>query len=359
MHRARRSITALAAAVGLILGAAACEPPPPDVVLVANSVNSFVDADPGDGVCDTGRWSSPAECTMLAAIQEGNALSAANGMRRVTIEAPGHPQLDYPVVGQAIVPVTGNIRIVETGQWFIQVVVETFHVAAGATLDIDVDLVDNYGCDGSWCPPRGETKFDVDGTLIVRDSTIHMGGFHMIRVNPGGTAVLDRVSIWGNLYWGPGMVGDGSQAIYNAGTVVLHRTGVSVGGVLGAVTTVGDGRTVMKDSSISAPARQAIPGRVEGDQWGPLPAGWGDACGGTIPESLGGNRAFDETCQPHRSGRRQRTGRPLTDRASRRSAGSGGERRPRASRRSATSQVRRDSARTMRCRRPQVAASPR
>ena len=47
----------------------------------------------------------------------------------------------------------------------------------------------------------------------------------------------------------------------------------------------------MRSSSISAPARIGI-----GSNWGPWPAGAGDACGGTLPESLGGNQAFDETC---------------------------------------------------------------
>ena len=54
---------------------------------------------------------------------------------------------------------------------------------------------------------------------------------------------------------GSGMEADGSQAILDAGTAVLVRSSVSVAGVLGAVTTVGAAQTIMKDSSISSPAR--------------------------------------------------------------------------------------------------------
>ena len=48
----------------------------------------------------------------------------------------------------------------------------------------------------------------------------------------------------------------------------------------------------MSGSSIWAPRRFRV-----SDAYPEWPEGAGDACGGTVPESLGGNRAFDDTCE--------------------------------------------------------------
>jgi hypothetical protein len=273
------------AAVTLSVTATACDPPPPPVIVIRADAGTGADAVPGDGVCAT----ATGGCGLNAAIDEANALTPLGAEGPVAvIEVPGLPQAWYPITRLPTV-ITGNIRIVDDDQWFTQVTAGTFHVAAGARLEMEVDLVNRaQGC-GVPCPPLGETKFDVDGTLVLRNTSMFDGGFHYVRVNPGGVAVLDRVSMTGSV-WMDAAGNDGSQAILNRGTLLLHSTGVRVGGVLGSVTTLDEGVTYMSRSTITAPERPALGGYPA---W---PAGAGDACGGTPPISLGGNRAFDETC---------------------------------------------------------------
>lgn len=288
--RMRRGGVALVAALVVMVGAA-CDRPPPPVVLVASSTEFSADTDPGDGVCASTTLYPPGGCTLLAAIQEGNALSAASGGAQVVIELPGNPNYGYSLAPAPVVEVTGNLKLVDTSPYFLEIEVRTFHVAAGATLEVDVDLIDRYNCQGGFCPPVGETKIDVDGTFILRGTRINEGGWHIVRINPGGRAYVQDSTIWGTLIAGPDG-SDGSQAFWNEGTLVLDRTGIAVAGVLGSVTTVGEGRTIMKGSTISSPRRASF-----GAAYPEWPAGSGDACGGTIlPESLGGNTVFDETC---------------------------------------------------------------
>jgi hypothetical protein len=288
----RRGGVALLAALVVVVVGAACDPPPAPVVLVANSTEFSSDTDPGDGVCASTTLYPPGGCTLLAAIQEGNALSAASGGGQVVIELPGNPNYGYNLASTPVVEVTGNLKLVDTSPYFLEIEVITFHVAAGATLEVDVDLIDRYNCQGGFCPPVGETRVDVDGTFILRNTRINEGGWHIVRVNPGGVAYLEGAWITGTLISGP-TGGDGSQAFWNAGTLVLHETDIVVSGVLGSVTTVAEGRTVLSGTSIVSPARSSF--GVAHPAW---PVGGGDACGGTrLPESLGGNYAFDATCQ--------------------------------------------------------------
>ena len=80
--------------------------------------------------------------------------------------------------------ITGNLRIAATTVNFTEIEVDTFHVAAGATLEVDVDLIDRYNCQGGFCPPLGETKIDVDGAFILRNTRINEGGYHIVRREP-------------------------------------------------------------------------------------------------------------------------------------------------------------------------------
>lgn len=292
MSGLRRRMAATLGAVGLVLAGTACDPPPPDLVVTVNAGSEGHDAAPGDGVCE--QTAGVGDCSIRAGIEEANGLAALGDPRTVVIGVPGTPQLGYPFYLPSIltpVEVTGNVRIVNNGAntFGLTLEVVTFHVAEGASLEL-VDLyVTSPGCD-SFCPPRGEARFVVDGELILRGVRSFQGGTHVLKVNPTGVAHVVQSSIYGELFWGPDGE-DGTQAVLNAGVTILDRSGVGIAGVEGSVTTVGEGVTVMRDSSIGAPPRRGL-----GPDFPALPAGWGDACGGTLPVSLGGNSAFDETC---------------------------------------------------------------
>jgi hypothetical protein len=213
----------------------------------------------------------------------------------VRVELAWHPQYAHSLLGPVDDPtieVTGEIQVVEAQpDRFSSIETTRIHVAAGASLDIQVDLINHYGCETFRCPPRGDTKLAVDGTLVLRSTRLHMGGIHIITVNPGGVAYLGTSQVTGTLYWGRDGE-DGSQAIWNEGTVVLDDSSISVGGAVGAVATFEAGRTIMAGSTIYLPPRDSL----NPVTWPPYPVGGPKACAGTPPESLGGNRA-GASCQ--------------------------------------------------------------
>ena len=74
----KRAITTLAVAVLALGWTTACEPPPPPASFTVNVTPSATgdDANPGDGICETAPGNG--ECTLDAAVQEGNALGRAD-----------------------------------------------------------------------------------------------------------------------------------------------------------------------------------------------------------------------------------------------------------------------------------------
>ena len=74
----RRTITTLAVAALALGWTTACEPPPPPASFTVNVAPGVTggDANPGDGVCETAPGNG--QCTLDAAVQEGNALGRAD-----------------------------------------------------------------------------------------------------------------------------------------------------------------------------------------------------------------------------------------------------------------------------------------
>ncbi len=256
------------------------------------------------------------DCSIRAGIEEANGLAALGDPRTVVIGVPGTPSLDYPFhVPTTLTPVevTGNVRIIDNDANVFPVLlgVTTFHVAEGATLELVGLVVTNPGCD-SFCVPRGEAHFVVDGTLVLRQVRSFQGGTHVLKVNPTGVAHLEQSRLHGELFWGPDGE-DGTQAILNAGITILDRTSVDLAGVEGSVTTVGDGRhghvavehrgagAALARSRLARPAR-GVGRRVRRDAAG----------------VAGRQHRLRRDLRPDRPRRRQRSGRPLTDPALRR-----------------------------------------
>lgn len=101
-HVTRRPLVGGATLVIGLLGLVACEPPPPPAELVVTSTAIGADALPGDGVCEA--TAGAGDCTLQAAVDEGNALGHA---------AIGLPAGSYP--GSPSLSVTGALSIRKVG----------------------------------------------------------------------------------------------------------------------------------------------------------------------------------------------------------------------------------------------------
>lgn len=284
--RARRSVGAVFAAVALVAGAAGCDPPPPDTHLTLTSLDFGGDVAPGDGVCEA--TAGLGDCTLRAAVDEANALHAAGVAGWVVVEAPASPPayvippFDPPLV------VTGRLRIEGDGAWLTEIELTTTTVAAGARLQIHDAAIDLPGCDGGFCTPRNVPHLVVEGTFAGVGVVVNEGTFQVIDVAATGALVLVDSSVHGTSYGGLEPPDGADQGIRNAGIALLDRVTIDVAGTDGSLTTLGAGRSILRDTTIH--------GRVR-PPFGPFPElDPGPSCAGTVPESLGGNTTWDASC---------------------------------------------------------------
>ena len=284
--RARRSAAAVIAALTMVVGAAACDPPPPDTTFTLTSLEFGGDVEPGDGVCEA--TAGQGDCTLRAAVDEANALTAAGVPGWVVVDAPESgpayviPPFDPPLV------VTGRLRIVGAGAWLTEIELTTTTVAEGASLDVRGAAIDLPGCDGGFCTPRDVPHLQVDGTFHGSDVVVNEGTFQVIDVAATGRLVLVDSSVWGSSYAGVEPPDGADQGIRSEGIVVLDRVTIDVAGTDGSLTTLGDGVSVLRDTTIEGRVRPAF---------GPFPElPPGPSCAGTPPVSLGGNTTWDASC---------------------------------------------------------------
>ena len=125
----RRTLTTLAAVALALAGTTACEPPPPPTSLTVNVAPGVTgdDANPGDGICETAPGNG--ECTLDAAVQEGNTLGRAD------IHVP--PATAYDAMYRlSETTITGSLNLFSswTPSRTVQVVAPQLHVAAGGHL---------------------------------------------------------------------------------------------------------------------------------------------------------------------------------------------------------------------------------
>ncbi len=182
-------VIALAASAVLV----ACEPSLPPVALTVNTIAAGPDAVPGDGVCEV--TVGAGDCTLQAAIDEGNALGGA----AISLPAGSYP--DSPSLS-----VTGALSIHRVGTGNARVS-QWFTVEEGATLELDG--ISSYEVPGA--------RFLVKGTLVGRHlSLTGLESSGQVVVASTGTAVLEN-SLLVHVF--------GSRAtIQNQGTVVLRNT---------------------------------------------------------------------------------------------------------------------------------------
>lgn len=228
-----------------ILGVTACQPPPPVPVLAVNTTVVGPDAAPGNGRCEMN--TGQGDCSLQAAVEEGNALGKAD----ITVPAGHHDNNTLTI--------TGNLSINRGAPGVIYLADSTVHVVAGATLAIDGA---SYG--------RGlgeiaDLTFTIDGVLAAnRIQPFSISG-PALRVGPGGTAnVSDSGATALNFQAWLGV------AIENEGTLNLFQSTVHQLYSGAAVVTSGGGATSLTATLVVSE---------------------GEGCAGTLPTSSGYNYA--------------------------------------------------------------------
>ena len=229
------------AVVGLV-GLVACEPPPPPAELMVTTTAIGADAVPGDGVCEA--TAGAGDCTLQAAIGEGNALGRAS---------IGVPAGSYP--GSPSLSVTGALSIHKVGSGNV-LVNHWITVEEGATLELDG--ISSYNVPGA--------RFLVKGALVGRHlSLTGLESSGQVVVASTGTAVLENsllVHVFGS-----------TATIQNQGTVVLRNTALRSWSSLGVTTAaLANSGHVVAASSIM------------------------QTCSGADPESQGHNSDDDGSC---------------------------------------------------------------
>jgi hypothetical protein len=237
-----RSVGVAALMLAGLVGATACDPWVPPAQLAVTTGVDGPDLDPGDGVCEV--TLGVGDCSLRAAIDEGNALGAAD----IALPAGSHP---VPF-GASI---TGSLSITEVGTG-TATIDGWFTIEEGAQLA--VDGIGSYGIPGA--------RFLVKGTFIGQHLTLAgLESSGQVVVAPTGLAVLDNtilVHVFGS-----------TASLQNQGTVIMRNTAlrswINVGVNTPAVSN--SGRVIAASSVLQS-------------------------CTGTLPESRGSNTDDDGSC---------------------------------------------------------------
>ena len=238
-----RSLGLVTIALVVLAGATACEWVAPVQLTVSTEVDG-ADVAPGDGVCE--KTAGVGDCSLRAAIQEGNALGAAD------IVLPGG--WDYRL--SPGISVTGWLSITEAVGTGVATIDAWITIEEGAQL-----VADGFGAYGI-----GGTRFIVKGRFVGRHLTIAgLESLGQVVVAPTGLAVLDNtilVHVFGN-----------TATVQNQGTVIMRNTSLRAWSNIGVNTpAVSNSGRVVAESSIL------------------------QSCTGVLPESLGSNNDDDGSC---------------------------------------------------------------
>lgn len=260
MVGSRRLISA-AAALAAATALVACDPPPPPVTFTVTSLTEGADAAPGDGTCEV--TAGAGDCTLGAAVDEANALGTDGAPGGVVISLPAGTA-QWTTNSTVTAP---DVEIIGAGASVSSFDHGVIEVAAGSRLHLTHVTALRAG--GS----TGDPGISVLGELRVRRSRLN-SLMAVVTVRPGGGLAASNSEITG---------GWSTPVVDNSGTVIFDH--VRLAGILStsALLTTGDGSSVLRSSTLVAPATR-------------FPAGGGTACGGTQPISLGYNTAWGASC---------------------------------------------------------------
>lgn len=289
IRRRTRRLGLVATAAIVLWFATACEPAPPTATFTVNVAAGIAgdDVNPGDGVCETAPGN--AQCTLDAAVQEGNALGQADiNVPSAAVQGQGH------VLTETI---TGNLRFLSVWEYQVRdfevraadlriapggslhVEQADLHVTRTATIEgqlsmnrgwlvgwVDVrpggvlNLLSSIG--GAWAsdipPPPTNAWITNRGTVIMRFSEINRSssynrpheaaGLHTL---DGGTSILGATDLHQYSLVSPNCLGDPivSQGYNNLAGCGLSGVGDDTGTTIAdiPVGTLGCGTEVTTD----------------------------------------------------------------------------------------------------------------
>ena len=242
--RSLRRTTTTPAVAALARGwTTACEPPPPPASFTVNVAPGVTggDANPGDGVCETAPGNG--QCTLDAAVQEGNALGRADIHMTPTAEVSNPPVLSETTI-------TGQLTVISAYEGVVrefEIRAPELHIAAGARLALQ------------------QAELLVTGTTTVEGALVLTRAMQVgwIDVRAGGLVSFDN-SIGG--VWASDLPPPATNAwITNRGTVILrfsefqrfdHGAGTSMGAAFVHTLDGGSaliGATVFNRSGLASP----------------------------------------------------------------------------------------------------------
>jgi CSLREA domain-containing protein len=230
--------TALIASIGLFASSLGA------VSFTVNSTVDSVDANPGDGICET---TLPSECTLRAAIQETNALSGAD-----TIVLMNGTYILSIAGRRENMAFTGDLDIHDDLS-IIGVDITSSIIDAGK-VDRVFDVVDS-------------ADVTIDGMTIQNGDLDNVGAFgeHGGGIRNQGTLALNEVIVSGNTAGVNFGIGGG---IYNVGQLILTYVSVSDNSALraGGIANLHDGDITLKNVTIkNNTAPQTVAGMWNGE----------------------------------------------------------------------------------------------
>lgn len=261
----KRTLATGAVSTLALLGTACdTEPPPPPPLLSVNATVDLPDATPGDGICEA--TPGVGDCTVRAAIDEGNALGRAD------IAVPSGTHLTLTSVS-----VTGTLHIIGEGSATI----------AGIPDDPDMSQM-------------SDTPYDIAAGGSLQVTGIHLSGIQ-VRVTSGASfaGLHSRMSAISNLL----MYGrrGSTLTVESGGTALLQSS--MIGNM--ASPTIANGGTLLVDqSTVGSYAHTPFgwaagpPMETTGTGTSYVRGSWlaGTGCTGTLPTSMGYNAAVGTTC---------------------------------------------------------------
>lgn len=218
-----RSLVGVATAIAVAVSLGACHGPPHGTVFVVTTTADGADAVPGDGVCEA--TVGLGDCTLRAAITEGNAVIGGNS--KVVV-----PAGDYvlTVLGVDDANASGDLDLDPAGG-VISVVAETAGVmvdAGGAEAVFDlragVGLISGVGITGA---TGAGVNIESGATIGLAGLAVSGAGGPGIDVAAGGAAELRNVTVTGN-------AGAGSAVAGSLDLLFSTVTANGAGGVTGA-----------------------------------------------------------------------------------------------------------------------------
>lgn len=261
-HLARFVVLAVA-----VVGIAACEPPPPRLVLTVTTAANGTDDAPGDGICSAA--DAGGACTLQAALAEADAAPDGGD---VVVPAGQYGSFDAQI--------SGDVRINPSTPAVVTFVSMQLHVVAGGRLTIDhLNTSTSTRYPLALSGPSRNVDLRVGGRLELRRSLVDH-----LTIDAGGSAVLETAVVDGG----------STTAVRVEGTLVAVRSSILTNDLAAtpstALAVVGAGSAHLRATVVAEPIGRST---LTGTSW----TGGSGRCSGPAPISYG-YAAVEVPCGP-------------------------------------------------------------